>query len=135
MVKKLLVAFLLVLVMVIPGAAADRWAGVYTVTGQNPDGSTYEGKVAVGLMEGTNLYQLVWVTGENVTQGVGYEHDGTLVVLGTNVPMLGSYKRNGEGRWIVPGARTPLVERWKKTKETSLAVPAPKSAPKPRVDA
>jgi hypothetical protein len=120
-----------------PTAAPFTWEGVYRVEGANPGGKKYEGYVQVAAVPETALYEIAWLTNgaEELVLGVGFEYDERLVVTGTNVLMFASYKRNGDGRWLLPGAKSPLPEKWSRTKYKTLSeVPHPTPTKQPQAE-
>ncbi|MHA7775077.1 LIC10280 family protein [Roseibium sp. M-1] len=69
--------------------------GTYAVAGQNPNGSTYEGKVE--LSQQGRKYTLVWQVGTSSYRGVG-ELDGNVLTVdwGDKTPVV--YALTGDGR-------------------------------------
>lgn len=119
--KKLVITIALILVTS-TAYSADRWTGVYTTAGQDVDGTPYTGFVEIAPIPDTTLYNLRWDSG---VFGVGYEHDGVLIVIGANQPFFASYKKDGKGLWLTPGLTSPRPERLTKTKAKTLEEIAP----------
>jgi hypothetical protein len=92
----------------------DLFAGRYAVSGKNPDGTTYTGrltiqKTAVG-------YQLTWSIGDLLYTGTGIFVDGLLTVTwrGVDGEGQGVYTRDDQGvlsgTWTVAGQDKPGQE-------------------------
>jgi hypothetical protein len=60
-------------------AAAQLREGLYTVEGQNPDGTTYQGMLEMRVGSG-NAWLVAWQIGELLVQGVGVIQSGVLAV-------------------------------------------------------
>lgn len=60
-----------------PPVAAPDLAGDYTVTGSNPNGSSYQGTLKI--IKQDEVYQFVWQTGSSF-DGVGVQRDDTIAV-------------------------------------------------------
>ena len=60
-------------------AAAQLREGVYTVEGQNPDGSTYQGLLEMRAGEGSS-WMIGWRIGDMGVQGIGVIQSGVLAV-------------------------------------------------------
>lgn len=118
----------LMIAVTAPVFAQSSWVGVYRVDGANMDGGHYTGAVQVEAIPDSKLYMLTWsmdakpCDGDDCMLGVGYEHDGTLVVIGQNTHMFASFKRDindfyrtQHGLWMIPGLSEPLHEDWTRT--------------------
>ncbi len=91
------------------GPAAAQRAGLYSLSGTNPDGSTYEGSVAlqqVGLVS----WRVVWdIQGDRI-EGVGMSNGNTFAVAYqlNNRPGIGIFTVEADGsmsgQWTIVGS-------------------------------
>lgn len=125
--KKLLM-IVLWLAWALPAAAqspSTSWEGIYRVNGVNPNGGTYSGAVQIARSPEFNLlYELTWmldaIPDQVAMTGIGYEHDGFLIVAGTSAPMLASYNKDGQGLWTAPHLSGPTCENLTRTHYETL---------------
>ena len=83
--------------------------GDYSVTGTNPDGSSYNGNAKINKIG--DQYTVVWNIQDKTYSGIGRLHDGTLSVdWGKEQPIVYSIERNGVlvGQWA-NGAATDIL--------------------------
>ncbi|MHB8628813.1 MAG: WD40 repeat domain-containing protein [Aggregatilineales bacterium] len=96
-----------------PAQAKSDLAGNYQVSGTNPDGSVYQGTLAVTQTGAT--YQFSWTTSGAAVEGIGIQH-GNIVAVGYGVGCgLTAYviRPDGslDGQWGVVGQQQIGTER------------------------
>ena len=144
----LLVAWVFALVMIVvsvqqkPAQAAPVWEGVYRVTGENQDGSTYAGAVQVVRwhQEGSDLYYATWMLDghDQLTErafGLAYGEHLALTSVDHSLPML--FTASGDGRWAFPDPtlKNALREQWTRTAFKTLPEAVRPQATTPRLQA
>ena len=101
--------------------AQRPWAGIYTVTGVNPDGTTYTGVVEVVPWPGRpGLYGLTMVTGRQAMEIFAFADGDQLVMTALDGPMPIVVHADLEVRWAHPGGETIGSERWTRTDAKDL---------------
>jgi len=95
------------------GFPATRLAGIHPVTGNNPDGSSYEGTVEVRVVNG--IVGLEWKIGNSVSHGQGVLVGQTLGVALDDGLAIYRIVGQSEGQsligvWAVAGSNTPNQE-------------------------
>lgn len=78
MLRHSLIAALLLLLAALPAAAQIR-EGIYAVEGQNPDGTTYSGQLALRPAPGAS-WLAVWQVGGEQVAGLGLIQAGVLAI-------------------------------------------------------
>jgi hypothetical protein len=87
---------------------AQAVAGFYTLQGQNPDGSTYEGDVEIVPLSEVTC-EITWVTGGDVSTGICMRYDNAFAAAYTLNDDVGlliyQIMPNGtmQGTWTVAG--------------------------------
>jgi hypothetical protein len=93
-----------------PQAPMIELAGIYRVSGTNPNGSKYHGMVA--LTQGGDAFNLTWWIGKQVFQGTGHFAGKMLVVnWGDKHPVIYTFGEEGalDGEWA-DGSATETLE-------------------------
>lgn len=109
MIRRLFLPVFLVMLICVAGPALAQRNGLYDVTGTNPDGSAYEGRLVLNQV-GIVSWQVVWEVSGDRIEGIGMSAGNVFSVtyqLGQRTG-LGIFNVNADGfmsgQWTVFGS-------------------------------
>jgi hypothetical protein len=117
MLHKLIAPLAVATFLVFAGDASAQVTGRYTVDGQNPNGSQYQGTASVERTGDT--YRVTWTVGDARFIGTGIGSDDALAITyrsGNNTGVALLFREGGETRvvWTYAGGTTVGAERWRR---------------------